>query len=64
MPLVGIQRRAWTATTLLPTLSATAANSFEIVSNIELVMFNETPFRNYENRIEARNGKRISQMAR
>src|SRR5712672_2524227 len=36
MPLVGIQRRAWTATTLLPTFSAADANSLEIVSNIEL----------------------------
>jgi hypothetical protein len=44
MPLVGIQRRAWTATTLLPTFSAAAANSFEIVSIVELAMFNENPF--------------------
>jgi hypothetical protein len=48
MPLVGIQRRAWTATTLPPTLSAEAANSFEIVSEIELDMFGKTPFLNYE----------------
>jgi hypothetical protein len=44
MPLVGIQRRAWTATTLPPTLSAAAANSFETVSKIELVMFGKAPF--------------------
>jgi hypothetical protein len=38
MPLVGIQRRAWTATTLPPAFSAAAENSFEIVSSIELAM--------------------------
>jgi hypothetical protein len=48
MPLVGIERRAWTATTLAPAFSAAAANSFEIVSKIELVMFGKTPFLNYE----------------
>jgi hypothetical protein len=64
MPLVGIQRRAWTATTLPPALSAADANSFEIVSSIELAMFNETPFRSYENRIGVSNGTRIRQMAR
>jgi hypothetical protein len=44
MPLVGIQRRAWTATTLPPTFSAAAANSLEIVSNIELLMSSKSPF--------------------
>jgi hypothetical protein len=44
MPLVGIQRRAWTATTLPPALSAADANSLDIVSNIELVMFSKNPF--------------------
>jgi hypothetical protein len=43
MPLVGIQRRAW-ATTLPPAFSAADANSFEIVSNIELGMFRKTSF--------------------
>src|ERR1700726_2481751 len=64
MPLVGIQRRAWTATTLLPTLSAADANSFEIASSIELAMSSKTPFLNCENRIEDKNGRRIRQMAR
>jgi hypothetical protein len=48
MPLVGIQRRAWTATTLTPAVSAADANSFEIVSIIELAMSGKTPFLNYE----------------
>src|ERR1700680_3287453 len=38
MPLVGIQRRAWTATTPPPAFSAADANSFEIVSKIELAI--------------------------
>jgi hypothetical protein len=51
MPLVGIQRRAWTATTLLPTFSAADANSLEIVASIELAMSCKTPFLNCESRI-------------
>src|SRR6266567_9033287 len=64
MPLVGIQRRAWTATTLLPTFSAADANSLEIVSIIELAMSSKTPFLNCENRIEDKNLRRIRRMAR
>src|SRR6266853_5164759 len=64
MPLVGIQRRAWTATTLLPTFSAADANSLEIVSSIEFAMSSKTPFLNCESRIEDGNGRRIPQMAR
>jgi hypothetical protein len=37
MPLVGIQRRAWTATTLPPTFSAADANSLEIVSRADFL---------------------------
>jgi hypothetical protein len=54
MPLVGIQRRAWMATTLPPAFSAADANSLEIVSNIELAMFSKTPFLNCEYRIQDR----------
>jgi hypothetical protein len=67
MPLVGIQRRAWTATTLPPAFSAADANSFDIVSNIEVAMFSKNPFPDFlnsENRIEDKNGKRIRHMAR
>jgi len=64
MPLVGVQRRAWTATTLLPTFSAADANSLEIASSIELAMSSKTPFLNYESRIEDSNGRRIRQTAR
>jgi hypothetical protein len=67
MPLVGIQRRAWTATTLSPAFSAADANSFDIVSNIELAIFSKNPFLDFltsEDRIEDKNGRRIRRMAR
>src|SRR5579864_2551357 len=64
MPLVGIQGRAWTATTLLPTFSATDANLLEIVTSIELAMSSKTPFWNCENRIEDSHGRRIRHLAR
>ncbi len=64
MPLVGIQRRAWTATTLLPTFSPADANSLEIASSIELAMSRKTPFLNCESRIGDSDGRRIRQMAR
>jgi hypothetical protein len=64
MPLLGIQRRPWTATTLSPAFSAADANSLEIVSNTELAMSGKTPFLDCENRIEDSHGTRIRQTAR
>jgi hypothetical protein len=52
------------STTLLPTLSAADANSFEIVSSIELAMSSKTPFLNCENRIDDTHEIRIRQTAR
>src|SRR5260370_26158558 len=64
MPLVGMQSRAGTSITQLPTFYAADANSLEIVSSIELSMSSKTPFWNCENRIEDNHGRRIRHMAR